>query len=174
MDIWRGCKHGWERIMAYSNSVCEAVMSDNNLRNQKIRFAMWSNHAAIGRNMDCACYWLSRTFIFSSRHFLWYGKPILWSFSLLISYPEGLNGRLPNQDLLNSVNVIATNTGGTKVVLYDFLEEDIQSSLPEWMSGIITSSRWARDYAVQARSIIKHMSYQALGRASGIHGLFHQ
>lgn len=99
--------------------------------------------------------------------------PFLFLNAYFMMVLEGLNGRLPNQDLLNSFNIISSNTGGTKVILYDSLQDGMELPLPAWLSDIVGSDSW-RDYMVQARNILKHVSYQAFGRASGIHGLFHR
>jgi len=87
---------------------------------------------------------------------------------------EGLNGRLPNEDLLRSFNIISNSVAGAPVILYDHLDDQISSILPGWIPEEIKNKRWFREYAIRARNLFKHFGYQSLGRASGIHGLFHK
>jgi glycosylphosphatidylinositol transamidase len=89
-------------------------------------------------------------------------------------YAEGLNGRLPNQDLMNSLNIVSTYTGGVPVLLYDHQDEDTYSMIPSWIPQSLRDMAEVRDYAQRARNIIRHVQYQVFGRASGIHGLFHR
>ncbi|KAL1729247.1 Gaa1-like protein [Schizophyllum commune] len=117
------------------------------------------------------------------------------SFSHLGLYFEGLNGRLPNQDLLNSIFRIARNTVGVPVVLYDYKDtfrfeqwtieltsEDsflgrlglAKWEMKNWVPKSIRLNPAARAYATKARHILRHFGYQARGRASGVHGLLHQ
>ncbi|KAJ3895691.1 Gaa1-domain-containing protein [Lentinula edodes] len=104
---------------------------------------------------------------------------VIWT-ALNIDYPghslshlgifhEGLNGRLPNQDLLNSFQHISRRTG-VSVVLYDHKDE------PElrWLPESIRTHPEIKTYAAQARNLWRHVGYQASGRGSGVHGLFHQ
>ncbi|KAL1762285.1 Gaa1-like protein [Schizophyllum commune] len=117
------------------------------------------------------------------------------SFSHLGLYFEGLNGRLPNQDLLNSIFRIARNTVGVPVILYDYKDtfrfeqwtielasEDsflgrfglAKWEMKNWVPKSIRLNPAARAYATKARHILRHFGYQARGRASGVHGLLHQ
>uniref|UniRef100_D8PVN0 Gaa1-domain-containing protein n=1 Tax=Schizophyllum commune (strain H4-8 / FGSC 9210) TaxID=578458 RepID=D8PVN0_SCHCM len=110
------------------------------------------------------------------------------SFSHLGLYFEGLNGRLPNQDLLNSIFRIARNTVGVPVILYDYKDTfrfeqwtiGSENSLfgkwemKNWVPKSIRLNPAARAYATKARHILRHFGYQARGRASGVHGLLHQ
>src|SRR6266404_513882 len=100
---------------------------------------------------------------------------------LLQSQPEGLNGRLPNQDLVNSFSFISQHTGGVPVLLYDHYEpseypgrEQIQRLYPSWLPDWIRKHEAVIDYGYRAKNILRHFTYQAKGRASGVHGLFHQ
>ncbi|KAI4525000.1 Gaa1-like protein [Schizophyllum commune Loenen D] len=117
------------------------------------------------------------------------------SFSHLGLYFEGLNGRLPNQDLLNSIFRIARNTVGVPVILYDYKDTfrfeqwTIELASEDSLLGRLGLEKWemknwvpksirlnpaARAYATKARHILRHFGYQARGRASGVHGLLHQ
>lgn len=98
---------------------------------------------------------------------------------MLISYiQEGNNGRLPNQDLLNSFQRIARYTGGVPVVLYDHLDPrelldqgkflNVFDLIPKVMQAVI------REYLYQAKNVLRHLGYQARGRPNGVHSLFHQ
>ena len=94
---------------------------------------------------------------------------------------EGCNGRLPNQDLLNSFQNIAKYTGGVPVVLYDHLDRraiprnrDEIDIVPEWVPTIIRDLNDVREYCHFAKNVLRHVGYQARGKPSGVHGLFHQ
>ena len=91
---------------------------------------------------------------------------------------EGLNGRLPNQDLLNSVSLIARHTGGVPVLVHDHIDPrdtpNTPSILPSWLPDAVKSNADVVEYAIRARNIVRHMGYQARGAASGVHGLLHQ
>ncbi|KAH9981003.1 Gaa1-domain-containing protein [Lactifluus volemus] len=103
------------------------------------------------------------------------------SFSHLGVFREGLNGRLPNQDLINSFSVISQHTGGVPVLLYDHHEpsefpgrEAIRNFYPSWFPSWLWEFGSVMDYSYRAKNILRHFSYQARGRASAAHGLFHQ
>ncbi|KII88370.1 hypothetical protein PLICRDRAFT_161388 [Plicaturopsis crispa FD-325 SS-3] len=100
------------------------------------------------------------------------------SFSHLGIFFEGLNGRLPNQDLLNSFQHISRWTGGVPVLVYDHqdpLDHPWSTdTLPSWIPGFAREVPEVKAYAYRARNIARHVGYQARGRASGVHGLFHQ
>jgi GPI-anchor transamidase subunit GAA1 len=94
---------------------------------------------------------------------------------------EGLNGRLPNQDLINSFQRISRYTGGVPVVLYDHLEpgefEGARPDLeiiPSWVPKVLKEQDIVQSYAYRAKNILRHVGYQARGRASGVHGLLHK
>ncbi|THU87227.1 Gaa1-domain-containing protein [Dendrothele bispora CBS 962.96] len=102
------------------------------------------------------------------------------SFSHLGVFYEGLNGRLPNQDLMNSFHVICSRMG-VPVVLYDHLDPRSYPDrrkeldwLPEWLPGALRNDPEVRAYAYNARNVWRHVVHQASGRGSGVHGLFHQ
>lgn len=94
---------------------------------------------------------------------------------------DGLNGRLPNQDLINSFQRISRYTGGVPVVLYDHLDprefggtrSDLEI-IPSWFPKVLKEQDKVQMYAYQAKSILRHVGYQARGRASGVHGLLHK
>ncbi|TBU35999.1 Gaa1-domain-containing protein [Dichomitus squalens] len=100
------------------------------------------------------------------------------SFSHLGIFFEGLNGRLPNQDLMNSVGVISRHTGGVPVVVYDDLDPRETPSaptvVPSWMPEGLKNNGDVQEYAMRAKVISRHVNYQARGAASGVHGLLHQ
>ncbi|TRM62649.1 GPI transamidase component Gaa1 [Schizophyllum amplum] len=93
------------------------------------------------------------------------------SFSHLGLFFEGLNGRLPNQDLLNSILRITRNNIGVPVILYDYKDT---FRFDTWVPKSIRLNADVRAYATRARHILRHFGYQARGRASGVHGLFHR
>ncbi|KAF9469193.1 Gaa1-domain-containing protein [Collybia nuda] len=99
------------------------------------------------------------------------------SFSHLGIFFEGNNGRLPNQDLLNSFQRISLYTGGVPVLVYDHLdsrEHPDLSGLPPWIPTAVRKHPEVQSYVYQAKNVVRHFSYQARGRPSGVHGLFHQ
>ncbi|CAE7168512.1 unnamed protein product [Rhizoctonia solani] len=109
------------------------------------------------------------------------------SFSHLGVYFEGLNGRLPNQDLLNSVLNIARYSNGVSVLAYDILDHlrtDHPSDFGPWMSYLWTYvpepvQKLLNDpnlklFENRADIVSRGIAWQASGRASGVHGLFHQ
>ncbi|KAF7304974.1 hypothetical protein MKEN_01212100 [Mycena kentingensis (nom. inval.)] len=93
------------------------------------------------------------------------------SFSHLGIFHEGINGRLPNQDLLNSFLYISRWTGGVPVLVYDHIDAP-RFQVPSWVPHLYHES--IRTYDMRSRNVARHVGYQARGRASGVHGLFHQ
>ena len=96
-------------------------------------------------------------------------------------HTEGLNGRLPNQDLINSFRVISHHTGGVPVVLYDQVEpsefpghQNILQTIPQWVPKAVAERSDVIEYAYRAKNVLRHVGYQARGRTSGVHGLLHQ
>ncbi|KAF5380995.1 hypothetical protein D9615_004070 [Tricholomella constricta] len=99
------------------------------------------------------------------------------SFSHLGIFFEGMNGRLPNQDLINSFQRISRYTGGVPVVLYDNIDARDQPgsfSLPSLIPDFIRKESEVQAYAFQAKNVFRQFGYQARGRPSGVHGLYHQ
>ena len=90
---------------------------------------------------------------------------------------EGLNGRLPNQDLLNSFHIISRNTG-VPALLYDNYDPNDGNWRDPlvilWLPSALRNNERVKDYAYRARNLFRHFSYQARGHPSGIHGLLHQ
>ncbi|KAJ7685379.1 Gaa1-domain-containing protein [Mycena polygramma] len=93
------------------------------------------------------------------------------SFSHLGIFHEGINGRLPNQDLLNSFQHISKWTGGVPVLVYDHLDSP-QNEIPSWIPGAYREE--FREYSYRSKNVLRHIGYQARGKGSGVHGLFHQ
>jgi glycosylphosphatidylinositol transamidase len=91
---------------------------------------------------------------------------------------EGLNGRLPNQDLMNSVQRIArSHNSAVPVTVYDHLQWHDPAASPSELSFLPSWLRHnpdAKDFAHRAKNIFRHIGYQARGKASGVHGLYHQ
>lgn len=103
------------------------------------------------------------------------------SFSHLGVFHEGLNGRLPNQDLINSFRLISHYTGGVPMTVYDHLEPSDfvdrlpeQSVFPSWVASFIQQSPQLQQYGYRVRNVVRHIGYQARGMCSGVHGLMHQ
>ncbi|KAI0688253.1 Gaa1-domain-containing protein [Cytidiella melzeri] len=101
------------------------------------------------------------------------------SFSHLGVFFEGLNGRLPNQDLINSLELISRRTGGVPMTVYDhygrgeYPDKDM-ASIPWWVPPVAKNTEAVKEYAYRAKNVLRHVGYQARGRASGVHGLMHQ
>lgn len=86
------------------------------------------------------------------------------SFSHLGIFYEGLNGRLPNQDIPNTLAHVGRWAGGVEMRLHnvdDDLGAEVNKKVPEW----------AREYALAARHLWEHAKFAGLGRASGAHGV---
>ncbi|KAF7440683.1 Glycosyl phosphatidyl inositol protein transamidase complex subunit [Pleurotus ostreatus] len=102
------------------------------------------------------------------------------SFSHLGIFHEGVNGRLTNQDLVNSFERIARSSG-VPTVLYDHIDwRDNAASraeleiIPPWVPSFLRDNHDVQTYAFQAKNVLRHVGYQARGQPSGVHGLFHQ
>ncbi|KAH7104928.1 Gaa1-domain-containing protein [Auriculariales sp. MPI-PUGE-AT-0066] len=95
------------------------------------------------------------------------------SFSHLGLFFDGLNGRLPNQDLMNSVALIAQYTGGMTTVLYDHIEPSFISTKPHNSLGAKIDHE-INVYKNRAKNMLRHFGYEVVGRPSGVHGLLHQ
>ncbi|EIW65967.1 hypothetical protein TREMEDRAFT_70378 [Tremella mesenterica DSM 1558] len=78
------------------------------------------------------------------------------SFSHLGIFYEGINGRLPNQDLINTVQHIARWTGGVPMRVHDVVDE--------------ADGMWER-WKIGFKGLWEHGKFTALGRASGAHGV---
>ncbi|KAG9038965.1 Glycosyl phosphatidyl inositol protein transamidase complex subunit [Tulasnella sp. JGI-2019a] len=101
------------------------------------------------------------------------------SFSHLGFFYEGLNGRLPNQDLMNSAAHIASMSGNVPITLYDTVETTKSPTLSTWMTAFSLLRRlWdhteVKTYLYRASNVRRHASYATFNRASGVHGLFHR
>lgn len=95
-----------------------------------------------------------------------------------VGLSEGLNGRLPNQDLMNSVVRIAGSTG-VPTVLYDNIESSASYVVPRWLGSLLIVGQWTKhplfkNYLFQASNVKRHVQYEGLNRGSGVHGLFHK
>ncbi|KAI9570458.1 Gaa1-like protein [Boletus coccyginus] len=134
----------------------------------------WLNayHGTIPQNLDTDLLELTSGVIWNALNIDYSGH----SFSHLGVFFEGLNGRLPNQDLINSLRLISHYTGSVPLVLYDHLElHDVpQSSLLANAPEFMKRSPQLRELEYRARNVKRHVSYQARGRPSGPHGLFHR
>lgn len=94
-----------------------------------------------------------------------------------MGYIEGLNGRLPNQDLINSLRIIAEHTVDVPVIVYDHLDPRESPDLDiisRWVPAIVRNNRAVKQYAFNARNVLRHVGYEARGGGSGVHGLLHQ
>ena len=79
---------------------------------------------------------------------------------------------------MNSVGVISRHTGGVPVVVYDDLDPrevpDAPAVIPSWVPETFKNNGDVQEYAMRAKTISRHVNYQARGAASGVHGLLHQ
>lgn len=96
------------------------------------------------------------------------------SFSHLGIFFEGLNGRLPNQDLINSVQIIAGRTDNVPVIIYDSLEPRESPGRTDTWVPAIAKNNAAKHYTYNAMNVLKHVGFEARGGGSGVHGLLHQ
>lgn len=100
---------------------------------------------------------------------------------------EGLNGRLPNQDLINSALKIARETNGVAVLAYDtldYLRTDYPWDCAPWVRTLwpyvpkpvqrLINNPNTKLFENRSGVIARGMAWQASGRPSGVHGLFHQ
>ncbi|KAK7020446.1 Gaa1-like protein [Favolaschia claudopus] len=140
------------------------VISDNHLDGMQA----WLNayHGETQSNLQAAELELSSGVIWTALNIDYPGH----SFSHLGIFHEGINGRLPNQDLLNSFHYISKWTGGVPVLVYDHVES--QNTAPSWIPAEYREE--LHGYSHRSNTILRHIGYQARGRGSGVHGLFHQ
>ena len=58
---------------------------------------------------------------------------------------------------------------------YDPSDDNWRDPLPiSWLPSVLRDSERFKDYIYRARNLLRHVSYQARGHPSGIHGLLHQ
>lgn len=74
--------------------------------------------------------------------------------------------------------MIARYTGGIPVILYDHLDlwrgdYSLPSWIPEFARNLINKQP-VKEYQRLGRNIWRHIKYQAQGKPSGTHGLFHK
>jgi hypothetical protein len=89
---------------------------------------------------------------------------ILTSADLLL---DGVNGRLPNLDLVNSAAHIARWIGGVPVRLHNDTYED-------QLGGSLSLDNWKPRYSQRARGILNQVRYGMTTQPSGPEGLFGQ
>ncbi|KIR59374.1 glycosylphosphatidylinositol transamidase [Cryptococcus bacillisporus CA1873] len=80
------------------------------------------------------------------------------SFSHLGVFYEGTNGRLPNQDVINTVSKVAQYTGQVPLRYHNIPDQPLHR-IP-----------WLGRYLLAAKHLLHHFAYAALGRASAGHG----
>ncbi|WWC89001.1 uncharacterized protein L201_003918 [Kwoniella dendrophila CBS 6074] len=83
------------------------------------------------------------------------------SFSHIGLFYEGVNGRLPNQDIINTVQRVAQFTGGVPTRFHDIPDELPNIQAPEWL----------RTYLLASKQLLHHFGYMITGRASAAHGV---
>ncbi|KAK7693461.1 hypothetical protein QCA50_003029 [Cerrena zonata] len=151
------------------------VISDGYL--EGMQAFITSYHGADEPNLDADPLTLSSGVIWTALNIDYPGH----SFSHLGVFFEGLNGRLPNQDLINSFRLVSTYTGGVPVLLYDHRDprevphlESQLSIIPTWLPDVVKKQDAVREYGFRAKNILKHVGYQARGQTNGVHGLLHR
>ena len=65
------------------------------------------------------------------------------------------------------------------MTVYDHIDhhefpEAASGFLPQWAPQFVRDSEDVKEYVDRARNVLRHVGYQARGRASGVHGLLHQ
>lgn len=78
---------------------------------------------------------------------------------------------------MNSVQRIARYTGQVPVTVYDHLEwqdHSVRSSELLFLPSSLRHNPEIKEFSYRARNILRHIGYQARGRASGVHGLYHR
>ncbi|KAL0245438.1 hypothetical protein I308_104563 [Cryptococcus tetragattii IND107] len=80
------------------------------------------------------------------------------SFSHLGVFYEGTNGRLPNQDVINTVSKVAQYTGQVPLRYHNIPDQPLHR-IP-----------WVGRYMLAAKHLLHHFAYAALGRSSAGHG----
>jgi glycosylphosphatidylinositol transamidase len=77
-----------------------------------------------------------------------------------------VNGRLPNQDIVNSVAHVARWAGGVPPRLHD-IDDSIEDKEfgPSWIKGHVGR------YLLAAEHLLRHFAFAATGRASAAHGV---
>lgn len=71
---------------------------------------------------------------------------------------EGTNGRLPNQDVINTVSKVAQYTGQVPLRYHNISNQPLHR-IP-----------WLGKYMLAAKHLLHHFAYAALGRSSAGHG----
>ena len=80
---------------------------------------------------------------------------------------------------MNCFQLISRHTGGVPVTVYDHIDHHEfphaqLDLLPPWTPDFVKNSEEVREYVDRAKNVLRHVGYQAQGRASGVHGLLHQ
>jgi len=63
------------------------------------------------------------------------------------------------------------------MILYDHKDTFATATSPpkpRWIPSFIFSIKEVKQFLDQAFNVLRHVQYQANGRGSGVHGLFHQ
>ena len=80
---------------------------------------------------------------------------------------------------MNSFRIISHDTGRVPVILYDHVDPGrgnplLLSSFVSYAPSFLRELLGLNDYDQRAKNILRHIGYQAQGKASGVHGLFHR
>lgn len=112
--------------------------------------------------MDGPQYRLPRSFILPPRLVLRYVTkaklPFVWKRTT--DNVEGVNGRLPNQDVFNTIAHVARYSVGVQTRVHDIDSE------PDWQYP-----QMVKEYLLAAKHLVHHFYYNALGKPSGAHGV---
>jgi glycosylphosphatidylinositol transamidase len=93
----------------------------------------------------------------------------------LVTTLEGVNGVLPNQDLLNAIYNIARYTAGVPVQYHSISDNLASPALPTWTPSPLrkfAESPAFTKYYRGVRHLRKHFSHAAIGKPAGAHGTF--
>ncbi|WWC69882.1 uncharacterized protein I206_103825 [Kwoniella pini CBS 10737] len=82
------------------------------------------------------------------------------SFSHIGLFYEGINGRLPNQDVINTVQRVAHFSGGIPTRFHN-IPDEVKNIGPEWFGK----------YILAGKQLLHHFGYMITGKASAAHGV---
>lgn len=95
--------------------------------------------------------------------------------TLLNDWTEGVNGLLPNLDLIAAVGHITRWIGGVAPLVNNASEALPQSTLVSGNAGTGNSpfdNKWVQDYRSALANVLEQVKRQSVGTASGPEGVY--